>query len=77
MEKLKKCPFCGKIRYVKLMDSNEVEGIPVESERYNREAYFTVVCAVGYNKHTGCGGASGYAKTKEEAVAKWNMREGK
>ena len=77
MDKLKKCPFCGKTRPVKLMDSNEVEGIPVESERYNPNAYFTVVCAVGYTKNTGCGGASGYAKTKEETVAKWNMREGK
>lgn len=76
---LKPCPFCGK-SVATLSDAKELE----DCSRYDDDdrcpacmdwsgacGYHTVVCGV---PEGGCGAASGYYASKEEAVAAWNRR---
>jgi|GEM_PF-1425715 len=64
--KLKPCPFCGLTRSL-------IVGTDKEIEELDREGtgYYAVCCNA---KIGGCGSASGYKKSKEEAIKLWNTR---
>lgn len=69
LPELKECPFCGKTRPVRILDYNTIEDLP--EFRAKEDPDYAVVCAAN---HGGCGAASGYARTEEEAAARWNRR---
>jgi hypothetical protein len=75
MEELKPCPFCGNSVAVGVFDENEMD-----YDSVSENPFFTVCCSVHEhtcqtpNWKTGCGAASGYARTKEQAIKKWNRR---
>ena len=76
MEDLKRCPFCGNIKDLQVMDENEVEYLCPEDSRYTSKPYYAVICAVNMSHRTkgGCGASGGYESTKELAIEKWNRR---
>lgn len=55
------CPFCGKSEPVRLESYRDEE----------HKDYFYIVCSVIKG---GCGGMSGYFKTRLTAYKKWNSR---
>ena len=82
MQELKSCPFCGNIKNVRVLDSNQIEGIDKDNPNYSHCAFFAGVCSFNNpnpNSMTkgGCGASSGYASTIEEATKKWNTRHDK
>lgn len=64
--KIRVCPFCHK-NVAEICGSRELEGFDEPSQEY------AVCCSF---LRGGCGAMSGYAQTKEAAVAKWNNRAG-
>lgn len=78
-EQLKPCPFCGK-SVATLSNAKELEDCSLFEDDDRCPAcmdwsggcgYHTVVCGV---PEGGCGAASGYYASKEEAVSAWNRR---
>jgi len=67
MNKLKKCPFCGKTN-IYIAPDWELEG----KDPDDGTGYFAAVCNY---QNGGCGASGGYRETKEEAIAAWNNRE--
>ena len=76
---LKPCPFCGK-SVATLSNAKELEDCSLFEDDDRCPAcmdwsggcgYHTVVCGV---PEGGCGAASGYYASKEEAVSAWNRR---
>ena len=67
--KLKPCPFCGGNN----VGFNECKGLEDCSnfEECSNAGYYAVVCDAN---NGGCGSASGYRQTAEEAAAVWNRR---
>ena len=66
-EKLKPCPFCGKIVPVGVFLHSEIESL----DDWDDEDYFAVCCSV---QTGGCGAIGGYGETKEIAIELWNRR---
>ena len=76
---LSPCPFCGKTESVHIIAASEDDSF----DDINEDSY-AVVCDAsrGSGKDLGgCGGQSGFKKTKDDAVALWdvffNSKEGK
>lgn len=65
--KLKPCPFCGSELAVDAKTDEEME---VLSDGCS-SGYYTVCCDF---RTCGCGAASGYRKSKQEAIEVWNSR---
>ncbi len=63
---LKPCPFCGSSSAPVVVDSIEKDG------DYDNPIQYQVVC--DWNE-VGCGSATGYRYTIEEAVELWNARQ--
>lgn len=72
-DRLKPCPFCGKRAPVRVLDSNELEGVGPGDEGYESNPDHAVVCSF---TDGGCGASSGYRSTGREAVEAWNRRGG-
>lgn len=73
MSNLLPCPFCGNSHEPKIVSSYDMD-----TEDLGNDEYFAVFCdaEAGWREvHKGCGSSSGYAKTKELAVTKWNNRQ--
>lgn len=64
-EELKPCPFCGSSSAPKIYSANDAD------DEDNYPDQYQVVC--DFN-NGGCGSASGYRGTEEEAVVLWNTR---
>lgn len=66
------CPFCGHKTAPKMTDSEEYYG---EFFDDSSDVFFAVICDASKPKSIGgCGAAGGFARTEEEAIAKWNLR---
>lgn len=65
------CPFCGKKDTVFIYDSNEMQMLHMDDDNYDQNPEYLVSCDSLYG---GCGGSSGYKKTKGEAAQLWNAR---
>lgn len=63
--KLKACPFCGSTKAPRLLTENDLK----DNGEFD---WYTVCCSA---TDGGCGAASGYAQSKDEAIKKWNGRE--
>ena len=63
--KLKACPFCGSTKSPTLVTQDELKDDGVFD-------CYTICCSA---TNGGCGAASGYALSKNEAIKKWNGRE--
>ncbi len=75
-DKLKPCPFCGKLTPLECVDENEAEYLSSDDSGYSENPYFAVVCAVNSEgtEGAGCGASGGYLPTKKEAIERWNKR---
>lgn len=70
-EELLKCPFCGNTESLRVGTDEELES--------GNSGWYQVCCSAYENYSIGrvdggCGSASGYAETREEAIEKWNRR---
>lgn len=66
--KIKKCPFCGSTKAPHVMTAIDVN----DCKKCSTDDCFTVCCDIFRG---GCGGASGYDDSKNEAIKKWNQRK--
>ena len=71
MEKLRKCPFCGRKASEVRADSLE---LCMEEGKDGFRAWYYVLC--NYDL-CGCGASGGWRHSPAEAVAAWNMRGGR
>ena len=74
MDKLEPCPFCGGTRlFIGTIAECEMQDTDHPDYEFNSEHY-TVVCDCSQG---GCGASTGgSARTVEEAIMLWNMRDG-
>ena len=69
---MKQCPFCGNKNII--FDGCRGLEMCNEFEDCHENEMKSVVCSV--NKG-GCGASSGFYFTEEQAIEKWNIRDGK
>ncbi len=73
---LKKCPFCGKEEIAKVVTDEYMRTMyidyDVDDDFQGNDGYY-VLCLFS---NGGCGANSGWGMTDNEAIKKWNKREG-
>lgn len=74
-DELKPCPHCGKTESLRVGTDADFDDVDEDTVT----GWYQVCCSA-YQDYSsgrndgGCGAASGYAPTREEAIEKWNRR---
>ena len=67
----KPCPFCSKTDSLVIESCVDLQDCKNYDKCDEEYSYRAVICS--FNRG-GCGASGGFAKTREEAIAKWNRR---
>lgn len=64
--KLERCPFCGEVPLASVVNNDDPEF-----------RQYQIICPWSSDGDTGCGAASGYYDSLEQAARAWNRRQRK
>ena len=67
----KPCPFCSKTDSLVIESCVDLQDCKNYDKCDEEYSYRAVICSFNLG---GCGASGGFAKTREEAIAKWNRR---
>ena len=70
-KEFKPCPFCSNTDSLVIDSCVDLQNCENYRKCDEEDLYMAVVCNVNLG---GCGASGGFAKTREEAIAKWNRR---